>query len=207
MIDHLVLATPDVATTARRVREEWGVGVVAGGAHVGRGTRNELTGLGSATYLEIVGPDADQPAPAFSRPFGVDDLAAASLVAWCARPLRPLPDVVGSVAALGIDLGEIIDMTRTRPDGVVLQWQLTLPLLDAAHRGTTPFLIDWLASAHPSDTVPQEAVLEELHITHPSPDLLRAVLHEVGASDVIELSAGAPRLQATVRTPRGRFSL
>ena len=30
---------------------------------------------------------------------------------------------------------------------------------------------------------------------------------EVGASDVIELSAGAPRLQATVRTPRGRFSL
>ena len=136
MIDHLVLATPDVATTARRVREEWGVGVVAGGA-----------GLGSARYLEIVGPDADQPAPAFSRPFGVDDLAAASLVAWCARPLRPLPDVVGSVAALGIDLGEIIDMTRARPDGVVLQWQLTLPLLDAAHRGTTPFLIDWLASA------------------------------------------------------------
>lgn len=115
--------------------------------------------------------------------------------------------MVGSVAALGIDLGEIIDMTRARPDGVVLQWQLTLPLLDAAHRGTTPFLIDWLASAHPSETLPQEAVLEELHITHPSPDLLRAVLHEVGASDVIELSAGAPRLQATVRTPRGRFSL
>ena len=203
MIDHLVLATPDVAATAAQIRDEWGIAVVPGGSHTGRGTRNELTGLGGATYLEIVGPDAVQPDPPFPRPFGVDELATPALVAWCARPTRPLADVVARITALGVDLGEVAEMARRRPDGVELQWQLTFPLFGPPHAGTLPFLIDWLASPHPTTSLPHDASLTFLHLTHPEADLLRAVLAEVGSSDVVVVEGGEPSLAADIWTPRG----
>jgi hypothetical protein len=203
MIDHLVLATPDVAATAAQVRDEWGIAVVAGGSHTGRGTRNELTGLGGSTYLEIVGPDAEQADPPFPRPFGVDLLVAPALVAWCARPTRRLAEVVAALGALGLDLGDVAEMSRRRPDGVELQWQLTFPLLGPPHEGTLPFLIDWLDSPHPTASLPQDASLTFLHLTHPDADLLRAVLAEIGSSDVVAVEQGEAALAADIWTPRG----
>jgi hypothetical protein len=203
VIDHLVLATPDVAATAAQVRADWGVAVVAGGSHTGRGTRNELTGLGGTSYLEIVGPDDAQPTPPFPRPFGVDDLTAPALVAWCARPTRPLAQVVAAIGALGIDLGEVAEMSRLRPDGVELQWQLTFPLLGPPHDGTLPFLINWLQSPHPTESLPHQASLTFLHLTHPAADVLRAVLAEVGGSEIITVEGGPAALQADIWTPRG----
>jgi len=207
MIDHLVLATPDVAATAARVATEWGIALTPGGSHVGRGTRNELTGLGGAAYLEVVGPDEQQPDPPFPRPFGVDDLDEPTLVAWCARPERPLDDVVTRCLALGIDLGEVAAMSRARPDGVVLEWRLTVPLLGAPHHGTVPFLIDWLASPHPAASLPHDCRLVRLHLTHPDADLLRAVLAELGTGTAIEVRTGQPALHAVVDTPNGRREL
>lgn len=207
MIDHLVLATPSVTATAEDIRQSWGIEVVAGGAHVGLGTRNELTGLGGDTYLEIVGPDDEQAAPAFPRPFGVDDLSAAALVAWCARPTRPLPEVLAELRAGGIDLGGATDMSRLRPDGVLLQWQLTFPVLVAPHHGTLPFLIDWLRSPHPTESLPHQARLRELTITHPQPDLVRTVLSAAGSSSVIAVDEGTCALHAIIDTPQGQVTL
>ena len=212
MIDHLVLATPDVDATSAQIRSEWGVAVVAGGSHSGRGTRNELTGLGDRTYLEIVGPDAGQPEPDGPRPFGVDDLTKPTFVAWCARPAHTLDDVLARLAAHGIDLGPATGMTRMRPDGVQLTWQLTFPLLGQPHHGALPFLIDWLDSPHPSASLPHDAQLMSLHITHPQADMVGIVLAEIsrgttGLMTTIELQAGPARLQAEVLTPRGLLLL
>ena len=207
MIDHLVLATPDVDATAAAVRAAWGIEVVAGGSHTGRGTRNELTGLGPTTYLEIVGPDAAQPDPPFPRPFGVDDLAEAKLVAWCARPTRPLPEVLAAVTALGLDLGPVAEMSRARPDGVELHWQLTFPLLGAPNEGTVPFLIDWLDSPHPTESLPHQASLTTLHLVHPQADLVRAVLAEFGDTGAIEVHQGPAALWSDVATPKGVIRL
>lgn len=207
MIDHLVLATPDVARTAADLADDWGHALTPGGAHVGRGTRNELTGLGASTYLEVVGPDEQQPDPPFPRPFGVDDLAEATLVAWCARPTRSLDDVVARCAALGIDLGAAAEMSRARPDGVLLEWRLTMPLLGPPHDGTAPFLIDWLTSPHPTASLPHDCRLIALHLTHPDAALLRAVLGEIGDTRGIEVGDGLPSLHAVIDTPRGRREL
>ena len=208
MIDHLVLATPDVDTTSAEIRSQWGVTVVAGGSHTGRGTRNELTGLGGSTYLEIVGPDAEQPEPNGPRPFGVDQLTQPSFVAWCARPAHPLDDVLARLAAQGVELGPAAEMSRLRPDGVQLNWQLTFPLLDAPHRGALPFLIDWLDSPHPTASLPHAAQLMSLHIVHPQADMIRTVLVEIsrgatGLTTLIEVEEGIARLWAEVSTPRG----
>jgi Glyoxalase-like domain len=207
MIDHLVLATPDVAATAAAIGGGWGIALTPGGSHVGMGTRNELTGLGGSTYLEVVGPDDGQPDPAGPRPFGIDDLTEPRLVAWCARPRRRVEDVVAAASALGIDLGGVAEMSRRRPDGVLLQWRLTFPLLSPPFSGTVPFLIDWLESPHPTASLPHDCELLELQITHPQADLVRAVIAEVGAMSRTSVSAGTAGLAAQVRTPNGVVSL
>ncbi|MFD6156376.1 VOC family protein [Nocardia sp. NPDC060256] len=150
-LDHLVLATPDLPDAVATVTRLLGVAPVPGGRHGGRGTRNFLLGLGDGGYLEIIGPDDDQPAPALPRPFGVDGLAEPRLVTWAAR----VPDIDAAVTearATGYDPGEASGMSRETPDGQVLRWRLTLA---HDHTGVVPFLIDWGATAHPSESLPQ----------------------------------------------------
>ncbi|MDO8362826.1 MAG: VOC family protein [Actinomycetota bacterium] len=207
MIDHLVLATPDLVATSAAIARAWGVEVVAGGAHTGLGTRNALTGLGAGVYLEIVGPDPGQPPPRRPRPFGVDHLTQPTLVAWCARPAMPLADVVNRVASHGVHLGDIAEMSRARPDGVALHWRLTFPLLGPPHEGCVPFLIDWLDSSHPAESLPHQARLDALHLVHPQADVLNAVLAEIGHTRAIHVEQGPAQLWAEVHTPNGAVSL
>ena len=203
-IDHIVYATPTLDATVEELREEWGIDLVPGGPHVGRGTRNYLAGLGGSTYLEVIGPDPDQPAPAAPRPFAVDDLELARLTAWCARPNRPLADVVRDVSASGIDLGRVFAMSRRRPDGMLLEWELTAAN-PASLDPVVPFCIDWLASEHPSASLSKTTRLTELRLTHPAPEQVRAVLRALRLE--LAIGEGAPSLTATVMTPNGELVL
>ncbi len=65
-----------------------------GGSHEGMGTVNFLIGLGAGAYLEIIGPDPDQPQPVGGRWFGIDRLTPL-IVTWAIRTA----DIDGSVAA------------------------------------------------------------------------------------------------------------
>lgn len=94
-LDHLVLATPELAATVADFARRTGVTPVPGGAHVGFGTRNHLVALGGAGHLEIIGPDPEQSAPDGPRPFDVDRLVAARTVTWAISP----PDLDLAVAA------------------------------------------------------------------------------------------------------------
>ena len=93
--------------------------------------------------MEVIGPDPEQPAPDGARPFGIDTLVGPALVAWCVRPQRPLAEVLAEARAAGIDFGDVTAMSRRRPDGVLLEWELTVPQLAGAFGCALPFLIDW----------------------------------------------------------------
>ena len=207
-IDHLVLAGTDLAALVTRVATQFGANPVPGGPHPGRGTRNELVGLGNGRYLELIGPDRDQPAPGGPRQFGIDTITEPTLVAWCARPTRPLAEVVGDAAAAGFDLGPLASMSRQRPDGVLLQWRLTFPQLATPDEGTVPFLIDWGDSPHPATTLPDGVELLGLTLGNPWPERLRTLLTMVGDFPEIDVVVAArPTLQARLRTPNGEVHL
>jgi Glyoxalase-like domain len=208
MIDHLVYAAADLPSASAIVAQALGVTPTPGGNHVGHGTYNELLSLGETTYLEVIGPDPTQPAPEVRRPFGIDQLIAPALVAWCVRPTRPLNEVVANARAVGVDFGEVAAMSRRRPDGVLLEWALTFPQLDGRFGCALPFLIDWGESAHPIDTLPKAVRLVELGVVHPNPEYLRSALDTIGlTTECIVRSGERPGLSARIATRNGEVTL
>lgn len=202
-LDHLVLATPDLAATVAWAERELGVRPSAGGRHVGRGTRNFLLGLGGGSYLEIIGRDPEQPEPPSPRPFGIDRLAAPALVAWAIRS-SDLDGAVRIAAREGVDLGTVEAMSRATPDGEVLRWRLTLrPYTGVA---VMPFFIDWASTRHPSTTAAQGGSLDAFRATHPHPESIWAALAALGVS--LEVARGdGEALRASISGPAGRVTL
>lgn len=208
MIDHLVYASNDLPSASAAVADLFGIAPTPGGHHVGVGTYNELLGLGDSSYLEVIGPDPEQPAPDGPRPFGIDTLARPALVAWCVRPSRSLVDIIEEARAAGIELGDVAAMSRRRPDGVLLEWELTFPQLTGRFGMALPFMIDWGLSSHPTDTLQAAVQLLGLEVTHPDVQPLRTAFDIIGITTGVDLREGAqPALVATIATPGGEVTL
>src|SRR5205085_7482914 len=104
----------------------------------------------------------------------------------------------------GLDIGPVESMSRARPDGSVLRWQLTSGARPG--EGLVPFLIDWGESEHPSRGAPAGCVLVVLRAEHPEPARVARLL---AALDLTLPIDAAPRaaLIAELDTPRGRVLL
>ncbi|SMF38697.1 VOC family protein [Streptomyces sp. Amel2xC10] len=198
-LDHIVLATPDLAETVAEFARRTGVVPAPGGVHIGLGTRNYLVGLGDGAYLEILGPDPEQPALAGPRPFGVDGLDSARTITWAISP-SDIDATVEAVRVHGYDPGDVREMSRRRPDGTLLEWRLTDG--GTPHpSGVVPFLIDWGGTAHPSASDLPLTPLLELTATAPDPEEVRPVLNALGTDLVI--GEGPAGFSFTLDTPNG----
>ncbi|MEK6286870.1 MAG: VOC family protein [Acidobacteriota bacterium] len=203
-IDHLVFATPDLAAGINQVERLLGVSAVPGGQHPGWGTRNALIRLGDNTYLEIIGPDPDQPKPDRPRRFGIDELQAPRLVTWAAKG-TDLEAIVENAKSHGLDLGQVQPGSRRRPDGVLLSWRLTVsPVLNEG--GIVPFFIDWGKTPHPAAALPKGCVLVALRAEHPDANRVQAELSSLGLNLRVD-SGSAPTIIATIRTAHGDVEL
>lgn len=188
VLDHLVYATPDLAATTADLAAR-GLKLSEGGPHQGLGTRNLLAGLGMGRYLEVIGPDPDRPRPQVARPFGIDLLTGPRLVTW-------------AIGKANLDPGDSVAMSRTRPDGVVLQWRLSFP---ESGDGIVPFAIDWGHAPHPSADAAEGARLIALTATHPEPAAVTREIEALGAE--LDVLPGPVQLRAVIATPKGEVTL
>lgn len=203
-VDHLVYGAPDLDAGVERIEQLLGVRATPGGRHPGGGTRNALLALGPATYLEIIGPDPDQPRPSEPRTFGIDDLTTPRLVAWAAKATS-LEQLVQDAKRNGITLGAVSSGSRRTPAGALLAWRYTSPRVVLAD-GLVPFFIDWGTTTHPARGAASGARLVDLRAEHPDPARVRTVLKKLGL-DLPVAPAPAPALVATIDGPRGRLEL
>ena len=203
-VDHLVYTVPDLESGIEAAEKLFGVHATAGGQHPGQGTRNALIALGPATYLEIIGPDPEQPRPAGGRRFGIDDLKAPHLFTWVAKG-KSLDTFAADAKAHGINLGAVIPGSRKRPDGVVLKWTYTDPNTVLADR-LIPYVIDWGSSPHPSETAAKGVTLTSLRAEHPDAERVQAMLRQLGLA--LAVTRGSrPSLIATFDSPKGKVEL
>lgn len=205
IIDHLVLAVPNLDEGIDWFAEESGVRPIFGGAHEGRGTHNALVSLGDC-YLELIAPDPGQPEPDQPRPFGVTDIEAPKLVTFAVRAEGDgtIDTVVAESTARGWDPGEPQEMSRLRPDGSRLAWRLTFPV--ASMGGAVPFIIDWGDEQNPAETTPAGLGLNDVVIHHPDAAGVSAAFQALGlAVPVMERPVMA--MMASLSTPKGSLLL
>ncbi|WP_072313416.1 VOC family protein [Agrococcus sp. Marseille-P2731] len=154
VLDHVVLAGPELGAIVDGFERATGVRAAAGGRHP-TGTANALVALthrGARTrqYLELIGPDAEAGFSADEVPrFGIDRLAAegvdSQVVSFAIAPASLEAAVVDARAA-GFAYGDPEPLSRATPDGRELAWRLALP----EDERRPPFLIDWGATPHPA---------------------------------------------------------
>jgi glyoxalase-like protein len=203
-IDHLVYATPDLSAGVRQIEALVGIHPTPGGQHPGEGTRNALVALGPTSYLEIIGPDPDQPKPDRPRKFGIDDLTGPRLVTWAAKG-SDLMRLVADARRRGVSLGDVIPGSRRTPTGVLLSWHISDQRAMIAD-GLVPFFIDWGDTPHPATSAAAGATLISLRGEHPDPERVQRMLTELEFE--LPVAKGAtPALVATIAGTHGRIEL
>ena len=203
-IDHLVYATPDLQTGVTQVEALLGVRATPGGQHPGEGTRNAIVALGPTSYLEIIGPDPDQPQPLQPRKFEIDDLKAPRLVTWAAKGTN-LTALVANARRRGVLVGDVIPGSRRTPGGALLSWHISNQRAMVAD-GLVPFFIDWGDTPHPAASAASGATLISLRAEHPDPENVQRMLGALGL-DLPVVKGAHPALVATIAGTRGRADL
>lgn len=166
-VDHLVVGSADLDVGARWVEDRLGVAPVPGGVHDGFGTRNALVGLGDL-YLEVLALDPAQMGPSSPLSEQITGLTAPTLL---------------TLAVARSNLENAVPMTRVRPDGVRLRWELEFT-------STPLFFIDWKDCPRPTG-LPDGGRITSLVVTTPEPKLL-ADVHGLSVRE------GPWQVQATV---------
>jgi Glyoxalase-like domain len=144
-LDHVIVVVADLDSADRRLYREHGLASVAGGRHAGHGTGNRIVPLGTS-YIELMAVvDRDEAA---SSPIG----------SWVGQRLVEVGEVPVALCLRTDDIAVTarrtgytpLAMSRTRPDGVELSWQLLA--LQAALAEGLPFFIHWHVddADHPS---------------------------------------------------------
>ena len=201
-LDHLLWGAPSLEKGIAWMKERTGLEAMVGGRHPGQGTMNALLSLGPRRYLEIIGPDPEQPDARNPRIDAIRALTEPRLIGWAAGA-GDLAAVAARARSAGLEVLGPVPGSRKRPDGTTLQWRALAivqpqdPLL--------PFFIEWApGSVHPSQDAPTGCSLREFSLSSPSP-ALSAALKKLGLA--VQVRTGPPRLHALIRTPKGDLPL
>lgn len=205
LLDHVVIAGPDLDALIDWFEERTGVRATPGGAHP-TGTANALValtidGARGPQYIELIGPDPARPDPALPETFGIARLTAPRVQAYAVHP-ADIDGAVASARAGGYDPGDVSDLSRRTPSGELLEWRLTR---GEAPRLDVPFLIDWGETPQPGPGgIPTIELLSFVRV-EPDPRPLRDVLATFALGDgVAAVEEGAESgFRLELRRPDG----
>jgi hypothetical protein len=128
-----------------------------------------LLSIGDRSYLEIVAKDPNQKViPDHWIP--ADQYLETKLIGW-ASTQNELQNFAHKHKGI---LGNFAKMSRKKPDGSLIHWQMTYPRFNILD-GLIPFYIDWMHTPHPGTVLQPAGHIDRLSLGHP--DSVRAQKH------------------------------
>lgn len=201
-LDHIAIATDDLATGAAWLEDRLGVALEPGGHHAAMGTWNRLLSLGPEEYLEIIAIEPGAPGPSQPRWFDLDRFKG---------PTRPTTRICqtdrldDTLTAAPRGTGVPWDLERGD-----LRWRMAIPQDGRLpFDGLFPALIEWRGPAHPAPRLPDRGVrLIGLHLALPEADDLQRALSPMIRDARLEITpAEVPSMEVTFATPRGEIRI
>jgi len=199
-LDHILLGAADLTAGAAAFAAATGVTPATGGTHPGFGTRNQLVALGPDCFFEVIAPDPAQDLAGMARAQMIAALRAPALLTFAIQT-TDLDGLIARAQAAGLAAGARVPMSRTRPDGVRLDWTV-IRFAHPAYGEAIPFAIDWQGSPHPSITAPGGCNLRSLTVLHPEAAGLAEIYQQIGL-DIAVRAAMQPGFVAIMDTPKG----
>ena len=201
-LDHIMFAVSDLDAGIEQIKNLTGVSAEFGGSHAGAGTRNALLSFGNEQYLEIIAPDPVQNVTGN----GVTGAMAAELLSlpcgyirtW-AVATKDFTPVVLVLERFGYG-HHMIEMSRTRPDGVQLAWQI-LFVTHQPHGLAMPFFINWQDSEHPAQLAPGGCELQWFSVECPGADEFQRFCSAIDIN--VRVAKGDLKLSARLQSPLG----
>tara|TARA_B110000285_G_scaffold228594_1_gene291805 strand:+ start:1056 stop:1697 length:642 start_codon:yes stop_codon:yes gene_type:complete len=206
-LDHIMFAVSDLDAGIEQIKNLTGVSAEFGGSHAGAGTRNALLSFGNEQYLEIIAPDPVQNVTGNGvTGAGVTGAMAAELLSlpcgyirtW-AVATKDFTPVVLVLERFGYG-HHMIEMSRTRPDGVQLAWQI-LFVTHQPHGLAMPFFINWQESEHPAQLAPGGCELQWFSVECPGADEFQRFCSAIDIN--VRVAKGDLKLSARLQSPLG----
>jgi hypothetical protein len=203
-LDHITVAANDLAEGVAYVEKALGIAPPAGGAHPLMGTHNHLLRLSDTTFLEVIAPNLQAPAPTRPRWFAMDDARTHAALASSPRLMTwvvSTSDIKSALARIPQAARPAITVTRGH-----LEWLISVPPDGSMpFDGAFPTVIEWPAGPHPASRMADLGCsLMEFEIRHPDADTIRSSLAGFLDDPRIRFSHDpAPSFRAVIRTPRG----
>jgi hypothetical protein len=199
VLDHIVLAAPDLELAMQQFEDMTGIMPVLVGPLQGLGVCTAHVGLDRSRYIEIIAPDENN-----DGPLGVDlrALSEGTLTPYhyAIRSSEVSRLVEGYISdVLGWDPDRIA-MVQKLPDASLRQWDL-LTIYGHGVGGIAPSYVKWKkAETHPTATIALNAKLKTCIIRAPEG---HDVFKLITAVDGITTGFGEPLLEVSVETPDG----
>jgi hypothetical protein len=203
-LDHILLGVPDLDAGAIAFARLTGVKPVIGGSHPGFGTRNQLVALGATVFFELIAPDPAQPERGAGRAAEIAAMPHPALLTF-AMQTTDMNAACAAAERAGLQIGRRDAMSRTRPDGVRLDWTVA-HFVHPGYAGAIPFAIDWQGSPHPATTTPTGCVIRNFTVLQPDPAPLAHIYAALGI-DIPVRGGLRPGFVLTLDTPNGEVVL
>ena len=198
VLDHVVLAAPELEPAIIEFQEKTGIEPRISGSIKGLGIKTARVSFEGDSFLEIIAPAPEKGGPigTLLRASGLTGLVPFH---WAIRNSKT-GELTGSFKKIGYT-PDCISMFGAREDGTPRKWEM-LYLYGHKLRGMCPFFINWDNSDHPCETMPIVGELMHVKITAPGDDLIHKLISETESSG-FSLDEGSPNFEIKFDSPEG----
>jgi Glyoxalase-like domain len=198
VIDHIVLAAPDLEEAMEQFEKMTGIGAVVAGSINGLGIKCSRISFNDSSYIEIIAPDPKSSGPIgqLLKSKGITELTPFHFAIRSSK-VETLKDEVKKFGYVP----DHITMFGGHKDGTPMKWEM-LYLYGHSLGGICPFFINWSNTDHPCAKLPVVGKLKKFTIRAPENDPVHKLLEHVTIKG-FNVEVGKSKLSFQFSSPEG----